>query len=263
MFDISGTGFHLVLVLVALTFWKLSFFPSGPFRTVHIKTSAWLVFMFACASAIYFVLKKWSAPSVRDDMGEISFYLVFSMAWIAFAQSAFAFLGVSLRDDVAERNNCAAGLASVGLTIAATSCVACASIGDGPGFAAVLFCAALATISLFLLWFLVAQVSKAADRITIERDSATGIRVGGWLAGTGVVLGACVAGDWISLAATLKDFAKYAWPVAGFAFVFAKLERVASEAEHAKHPNMAFSWGAASLMVLASGFYANWVGRRP
>ena len=227
-----------------------------------MRTFVWLVFMFACASAIYFVLTKWSSPSVRNDIDEISFYLVFSIAWIALAHSAFAFFGVSLRDDVAERDNYAAELASVGLTIAATCCVACASIGDGPGFEAVLFCAALATTSLFLLWFLVARSSNAADRITIERDSATGIRVGGWLAGTGMVLGACVAGDWISLAATLKDFAKYSWPVVGFAFVFAKLERAASRGERAERPNKAFSWGAASLMVLTAGVYANWIGRR-
>src|SRR6202008_3721435 len=150
------------------------------------------------------------------------------IAWIAFAQSAFAFFGVSLRDDVAERDNHAAGLASVGLTGGATSWVAGANIGDGPGFEVVLFCTAIATMSLFLLWFLVARASNAADRITIERDSATGIRVGGWLAGTGMLLGACVAGYWVSLAGTLKDFAKYSWPVVGFAFVFAKLERAVS-----------------------------------
>jgi hypothetical protein len=262
LFDIFSTGFHLLLVLVALVVWKLSFFPSNLLRARHLRAALWLVLMFACASVIYCVLIKWSSPSVRDDVWEISFYLVFSMVWVALAQSAFAFLGVSLRDDVAERGNNAAGFASVGLTIAATCCVACASIGDGPGIQAVLFCAALATVSVFLLWLLVARASDAADRITIERDSATGIRVGGWLAGTGIVIGACVAGDWISLAATLRDFAKYSWPAIGFAFVFAQIERSVSRREPVERPSEALSWGEASLMVLAASFYANWIGRR-
>jgi hypothetical protein len=261
LFDIFSTGFHLVLVLVALIAWKLSFFPSNSFRANHMRASLWLVFMFACASAIYFVLIKWSSPSVRGDIGEISFYLVFSIGWIVLAQGAFAFFGVSLRDDVAERDNNAAGFASAGLTIAATCCVACANIGDGPGFEVVLFCAALATASLFVLWFLVAQFSNAADRITIDRDPATGIRVGGWLAGTGMVLGACVAGDWISLTATLEDFAKYSWPAVGFAFLFAKFEGAASRPEHAERSSAALSLGGASLMVLAGGIYASWIGR--
>jgi len=226
-----------------------------------MRTAVWLVFMFACVSAIYFALRAWSSPSVRDDAGEISFYLVFFFFFVVFAQSAFAYFGVSLRDDVAERGNNAAGFASVGLTIAATCCVAGASIGDGPGFQAVLFCTALATASLFLLWFLVAWSSDAADRITIDRDAAVGIRVGGWLAGTGIVIGACVAGDWISLAATLKDFAKYSWPAIGFAFVFAQLERSAWRRQPAERQREALSLGEASLMVLVAGFYANWIGR--
>jgi len=43
-----------------------------------------------------FHLEKWSSPSVRDDAGEVSFYLIFSLAWIALTQSAFAFFGISV-----------------------------------------------------------------------------------------------------------------------------------------------------------------------
>jgi hypothetical protein len=96
--------------------------------------------------------------------------------------------------------------------------VAGANIGDGPGFEVVLFCSVLATFYLLVLWFLIAWASGLADSITIECDLGAGIRAGGWFAGTGVVIGACVAGDWISAAATLRDFVRYAWPLAIFAW---------------------------------------------
>jgi hypothetical protein len=104
------------------------------------------------------------------------------------------------------------------LTIAAARCVAGANIGDGPGFEVVLFCSVLTTFYLLVLCFLIARASGPADSITIECDLGAGIRAGRWFAGTGVVIGACVAGDWISVAATLRDFVRYAWPLAIFAW---------------------------------------------
>jgi hypothetical protein len=122
----------LFLIVVALDFWKLRFFPSNSLVANHKPTLVWLAFMSACAISLYFALEKWSSPSVRDDAGEVSFYLIFSLVWIALTQSAFAFLGISIRDDVAERRSRSAGLAAAGLTIAAACWVAGANIGDGP-----------------------------------------------------------------------------------------------------------------------------------
>jgi magnesium-transporting ATPase (P-type) len=117
--NIFSTGLHLFLIVVALIFWKLRFFPSNSLVANHKTTLVWLAFMSACAISLYFALEKWSSPSVRDDAGEVSFYLIFSLVWIALTQSAFVFLGISIRDDVAERRSRSAGLAAAGLTIAA------------------------------------------------------------------------------------------------------------------------------------------------
>jgi hypothetical protein len=215
--NIFSTGLHLLFIVVALVLWKLRFFPSNSLVANHKTTLVWLAFMSACAISLYFALEKWSSPSVRDDAGEVSFCLIFSLVWIALTQRAFAFLGISIRDDVAGRRSRSAGLAAAGLTIAAACCVAGANIGDGPGFEVVLFCSVLATFYLLVLWFLTARASGLADSITIACDLGAGIRAGAWFAGTGVVIGACVAGDWISVAATLRDFVRYAWPLAIFA----------------------------------------------
>jgi hypothetical protein len=259
--DIFSTGTHLFLIVVAVFFWKLRFFPSNSLAANHKPRLVWLAFMLACAVSMYFVLEKWSSPSVRGDDGEVSSYLIFSLTWIALIQSAFAFFGISIRDDVAERRNLPAGYAAAGLTIAATCCVAGANIGDGPGFEVVLFCAVLATGYLLALWFVVAKVSGLADAITIERALGPGIRTGGWFAGTGVVIGACVAGDWISVAATLRDFVRYAWPLAIFAYAFGLFERSVSRRLPVSGPSAAKSIGAATAMILAGAICARWIGR--
>ncbi len=122
-------------------------------------------------------------------------------------------------------------------------------------------CAVLSTATLFVLWMLVARVAGAAESITIERDEHTGIRVGGWLAGTGIVAGACVAGDWISLAATLRDFVKYFWPLVFLAIAFALYERAVRHRDPAMQPTKTHSVISASSMIVAGGVYAAWIGR--
>jgi len=259
--SIVSTGFHLCLILIALVVWKFIFFPANSLLPSYKCLAMCLALMFTCGCAVYLVLVKWSAPSVREDASEITFYLIFSIIWIAFTQGLFAFLGVSIRDDVAERRNVAAGFTVASLTIAATCCAAGSNIGDGPGFEAVLFCAVLSTAGLLVLWAVVAQFSGIADAITIDRNVAAGIRTAGWLAGTGVVLGACVAGDWISYKTTLRDFARFGWPVAIIALLFAMMERAIGLRAKSVASKLATSLAAAVSMAVAGAIYALWVGR--
>ena len=258
---ILSFGLHFFLLCVALGIWKFTFFPASLLPASRASALLSLSFMFVCAFALYYALMKWSAPSVREDSGEISFYLVFSMIWIALVQASFSFLGISVRDDVAERGNHAAAFVAAGMTIGATCCIGGANVGDGPGFEVVFFCGALATTCLLLLWVLVAQISGVADVITIDRDLGTGIRAGGFLAGTGVVLGVCVAGDWFSLALTLKDFARFSWPIAIAAYLFAMMERGVRRRAPAAAPSLTVSILVALAMVVAGAAYAQSVGR--
>src|SRR5215475_11669248 len=126
-------GLPLFLIPPALFAWKVHFFPAQPPRTSVRRTVLWLGFMFICMLALLAVLRSVSAPSVREDSDETAFYLVLSLVVVALAQGAFALLGISVRDDVAERGNRAASFAAAGLTVGATCCAAGANIGDGPG----------------------------------------------------------------------------------------------------------------------------------
>src|SRR4051812_13339427 len=88
-----------------------------------------------------------------------------------------------------------------------SACHAGANIGNGPGWWVVIFSAALATGSLLVLWIALADLTPVADAVAIDRDPAAGIRLGGWLAASGLVLGRAVAGDWESAWQTVAEAA--------------------------------------------------------
>ena len=173
-----------------------------------------------------------------------------------------SFCGVSLRDDVVERGNPAAGLVVAGQTIAAACCIGGSNIGTGPGPEAVVFCLVLSSGTLLLFWLILDRAASVNDSITIERDTQAGLRLGAWLVATGAILGASVAGDWVSLAATTRDFLRYVWPAAILLLVMVVIERKISRrqpGQHTKFRNSVFI----SVAILSFGLaYAVWVGMR-
>ena len=166
-----------------------------------------------CLTGIWFVLRTMASADVRSDSDEIAFYLAMCAVWLVLSILAFEYLGVSVRDDVAGRRNWAATATLCGLMMGETFGLAGANTGYGPGPEVVVLCGAITTAMLFLLWSVLNAFSGIVDLITIERKPSAGIRAAGFLAGSGAILGAAVAGDWISLEQTLRDFVRYGWPV--------------------------------------------------
>lgn len=171
------------------------------------------VFPLICAAALAAVLRLHSSWDVRTDPVYIAFYLVMGAAWVGFASRFLGFFGLSARDDVIERANPAAAYAIGGALLGITLCFAGGNIGDGPGWWVVVFSAALSTLAFFLLWALLHRFTGVADAVTIDRDAASGIRLAGWFIGSGLILGRAVAGDWVSMEATVVDFVRTGWPV--------------------------------------------------
>ena len=161
----------------------------------------------ACAGILFAVLKTSASFDVVDAPVYLFMYVVVGLAWLRVFALVFAFLGLSIRDDVVERSNRAAVPAVVGGMIAVTLCYAGGNIGDGPGWWVVLLSAALATSGLIVAWLALAHLTDVVDAVTIDRDTAAGLRLGAFLVACGIALGRGVAGDWISAAATLSDFA--------------------------------------------------------
>jgi uncharacterized membrane protein YjfL (UPF0719 family) len=163
--------------------------------------------------ALFFVLCKWSSHDVRDNPIYIFFYMAMGFGWAGLWNWILPYVGLSFRDDALERDNDAAGLAVSGSLLGTTFTFAGANIGDGPGWWVVVFCAALAGVTMILLWMIGSQITRVQEFITVDRDIAAGWRVAGFFIGSGLILGRAVAGDWHSAQATVSDFLAKGWPV--------------------------------------------------
>jgi uncharacterized membrane protein YjfL (UPF0719 family) len=166
----------------------------------------------ACVVLMLAVLLTIASFDVVNAPQYVFMYVVLGLAWLRTFEMGFDWLGLSVRDDVAERGNRAATLAAAGAFAGLTACYAGANIGDGPGWWVVVFSAGLATVAWLLAWFTLAFFTPVADTVGIDRDPAAGLRLGAFLAATGLVLGRAVAGDWVSGDATVNDFVMTAPP---------------------------------------------------
>lgn len=165
-----------------------------------------------CAAILYVILKKFASHDVRDAPIYLCFYMVMGAAWTGLGTLVLSFFGLSARDDVLERGNKSAAYAIAGGLIGITLCFSGGNIGDGPGWWVVIFAAALSSSSFLVLWCVLDRLTAMADRITVERDMAAGIRLAGFFLGIGMVLGRAVAGTWVSAEATISDFVRIGWP---------------------------------------------------
>lgn len=188
--------------------------------------------------ALMLVLKFWASFDVRDSWKYTIFYVVLGAAWVGLARPFIVLLGLNAREDVHERRNAAAAWALAGAILALFACYAGANIGDGPGWWVVVFCALLSTAALFLLWAVFEKILRVSDAVTIDRDLASGVRLAGFLLGAGLILGRAVAGNWISVTATIEDFVRDASPVVILLVVAMALEWMTRPSPSAPRPSV-------------------------
>jgi hypothetical protein len=162
---------------------------------------------------LWTVLTTVASRDVVNDGRYIYMYLALGLAWVGLAAKSFPASGLMLRDDAIERRNPAVAPALGGAVLGVTAAYAGGNIGDGPGWWVVVVSAFLATGALLLAWQALDAATGIGDRISIERDTAAGWRLGGFLLAGGAILGRAVAGDWVSLDATIGDALRTGWPV--------------------------------------------------
>jgi hypothetical protein len=233
------------------------------FGRYHLPRWAATGLLFAlpvCLTVILVILRTLAAHDVRGDGRYVAMYGLMGAAWVGMIPGVLP-TGISTRDDFLERRNASAAYAVLGLMLGSTFCYAGGNIGDGPGWWVVVFSAFLANGVLALLWGMANQFAPVVERITVDRDPAMGARAGGFFAGSGLVLGRAVAGDWVSLGATVQDFVRTGWPVLLLWMVFVLTERWAKP-RYKPHEYMTTTRGllpalfyllAGMLIVLAQG----------
>jgi hypothetical protein len=181
----------------------------------------------AVTGLIWLGLRTWAASDVRDAPEYLLQYTAMGAAVLVSVQWILApLLSLSGRLDVAERENAAVLWALLGAQLGFGLAWLGANFGEGPGWWCVALTGALSCGSLAVLWALLLGFGGLAERLTIERDAAAGLRLGGWLVGMGLVAGRGASGDWHGGKAALRDFLWVAGPTLALSVVgFLVLER--------------------------------------
>lgn len=242
--------------------WYRSRFASRPLAPPTAARSILRAAPPVCLAVLFLILRRWAAGDVRDSGTYVAMYLGLGGIWVFLAQTLTIWLGIDARDDVGERAGAPAAVALFGALLAVSLCYGGANIGDGPGWWVVVFSAALSTGALFLLWFLVEAVAGVSEAVTVGCELAAGIRLAGFLVAAGLILGRAVAGNWVSVEATVSDFAKRGWPALALAAIEVSLSRTSRRRPAAVLRDA--SWGGvlpAALYVAASIGYVVELGR--
>ncbi len=140
-------------------------------------------------------------------------YVLLGFAWLYLGLVLMSlWLDISWLDDVLHLNNKAALWPVIGGALALALIYSGANVGDGPGWWCVVFAGGLGTGAWFLLALIVSKIAGASEHITVERDVSCGIRFGGFLLASGIILARASAGDWTSFEMTVVEFLD-GWPV--------------------------------------------------
>ncbi len=256
---VSGDEFMLLLFsgfVTAYTWYR--WYTAAFVRTLVARNTSRLIYItgpIVCLTLLYLVLRRWSADDVRNSGIYLTLYMLAGAAWVGFGTHLLKFLGISPRDDAVERQNLVAAFATAGALAGVTFCFAGANIGNGPGWWVVIFSAALSTGVFFLLWAMVEKFTGISESVTVERNGGSGLRLGGFLAGTGLILGRAVAGDWVSAEATVRDFAVVAWPVLPLTCAAVIIERISPPDASAPAEGTLTGLFVSSVFVAVSCFY--------
>ncbi|OUL18272.1 hypothetical protein BV378_36860 [Nostoc sp. RF31YmG] len=191
--------------------WYLSILSVTKLASPFKHRFAMLITPVICVGLLLGILRVLASQDVRNNVFYLFFYLLMGTTWLGIAVQAFLFCGLSVRDDAIERQNTAASYSISGALIGVTLCFAGGNIGDGPGWWAVVYSAMLSTNAWFLLWLVLEFFTQISEAIAIDRDSASGLRLAGFLIASGAILGWAVAGKWQSLNATTVDFIRHGW----------------------------------------------------
>lgn len=202
-----------VIACVGMLRWLFYYTRSPGLGWSWLMRVGFLAVPLACFAGMVVLLKLYSAHDVRDSFTYMSFYSIMGVAWLNVVLWPAALIGLDIRGDIIERRNPAAAWAVAGLLVGLTLGFTGGNIGDGPGWWVVVFCAIVQTTVLYLLWVCAEPITRFTESITVERDTACGLRFGALLVASGLVLGRAVAGDWESARATLNDFSQEAWGV--------------------------------------------------
>ena len=214
----------------------------------------------ACFVLAAVLLRRYSDEFVRTDVAYLGGYVCLGAGLVTIQLWSARLVNLQLGRDSIGRGNRAAGVVACGLLVGGTLAYCGANFGDGPSFVVVLLCVGLSMGGLFCVMLMLEYLAHVSEHVTVERDTAAGLRLAGVLIGGGIILGRSVAGDWVSTAATFRDFLLLAWPVLLYAIVEPLLTRSFAATPARPHPPaglfgivpaaLYIVWGVGCLLVV-------------
>jgi hypothetical protein len=180
--------------------------------------AVWRVPLCLCPLASLFVvllpvLCAWADPQVRNDGRYVALFMFVGVIVLSGATLSLSVLGIQPALDAIESSNPAAVIAVCAAQAAATLVYAGANIGVGDTIWTTLGPAGLGLVSLFIVWLIVEGATGTSESIALDRDAASAVRFSGFIVACGAILGRGLAGNYVSVDATVHDLAGRAWPV--------------------------------------------------
>lgn len=172
------------------------------------------------------VLRKWADPFTVS--GQMDYTLMFATGGVALLGVAMLtsnLLGISYRDDTIDRRNYGAAMVHCGAVLGLMAIYAFCNMGCGPTIWTTIIPAFVATIAWIAMWLVVEMTTSISDAVTIERDTAAGLRLAGFLVAEGIILGRAMAGDWTGWGDTVSTFIGLAWPAIALPFLMLVMQR--------------------------------------
>jgi hypothetical protein len=224
------------------------------------KRARWIVGMMpvGCCALLLAVLCNWADREVRND-GALQ--AAFVIAWgcvVIWTQVGAWLLGLDVLEHGVEGRNPAAVWAGAGLMLGATLAAAGANVGQGPTEATTLGPMFLAVGGLMTFWGAFSMITRSVAAVTVERDQPSGLRTAALVVALGLILGRSVAGDWVSVGSTLRDFWQQGLkPAATLIAVAAVIEFL--ERPSTRRPVTSFARSGVAVAILYLGFAAAWL----
>jgi uncharacterized membrane protein YjfL (UPF0719 family) len=249
------------ITLAAMTAyrWVVSFIVS-----IRFRARSWLLLLFTpviSLTFVLFVLRRWADDEVRDDGRYLTLLMLLATGWMGMFSALLGFFGLGLREDAAERRNFAAALAWCGAMLGVTILFAGGNIGEGPSLWNNVFSAGLGSATLLGYWLVLSWTANVSNAIPIDRDIASGIRMGAFLLADAIVFGRALAGTWQSAWHTADDFVRQAGITVAALGIAIIVEFIGHPTPKRPQPNW-FSFGVlpAVCYVAAAMAWVKWLG---
>jgi hypothetical protein len=116
----------------------------------------------------------------------------------------------------------------------------------------------LAVGGLLLLWAGFSVVTGSVAAVAVERDVPSGLRTAALLVAMGLIFGRSVAGDWVSVESTLRDYLRQGLAPAALLLVVAAIIEF-MERPTLRRPVTSIARSGVSAAALDLGFAAAWL----